>query len=146
MSFKAAQDSFQLPCTVHLRCSTAFSSFIAIKYKPNTKRYFLPLVTASAYLTGFFLIPFLLFFSYFFYWYPTALEEMQYMSTSPLIDWVKVILAYIYVYISAFLSFKFVWWLTFVWVKLLCCPIFRGYETLINHCNILPSLWNNTLI
>lgn len=50
---QGSQDSFQLPCTVHFRCSTAFLSFISIKYKPNTKCYFLPHVIASAYLAVF---------------------------------------------------------------------------------------------
>lgn len=92
MSFKAAQDSFQLSCTAYLRCSTAFSGFISIKYKPNTVL-FLLLVIASAYLTGFFSN----FFSPFFFLncYPSALEEMQCMSTAALIASVKVILTYI---------------------------------------------------
>lgn len=43
------------------------------------------------------------------------------MSTSALIVWVKVILPYIYIY--AFLSFKFVLLLILLWVKLPYCPL-----------------------
>lgn len=104
MSFEAAQDSFQLLCTAYLRCSTAFSGFISIKYKPNTVLfpptcYFLS-ISDWGFVLGFFNC------------YPTALKETQYMSTSALIDSVKVVSLYIYI-ISAFLSFKFVLGLTF---------------------------------